>query len=140
MEIVTRRRMPRLVLAIAVIPLIALIGFQSAWAFACRIDGEVRDQCCCGKAESGERREVTPDAPVSIQQRCCCDISMHALQRAPDAREPVRDENVAMPATVASIESIAPPIPVAFGRLPATTERPPPPRIPRFLKKRAILR
>jgi hypothetical protein len=138
MEVVTRRRISRLVLAIAVIPLVALIGFQSAWAFACRIDGEVRDQCCCGKAERRERREVAPDAPV-LEKRCCCDISIHALQRAPDAREPVRDANVAMPATVALIESIAPQIPVAFGRLTATTERPPP-RIPRFLEKRAILR
>ena len=140
MEVVTRRRVPRLVLAIAVIPLVALLGFQSAWAFACRIDGEVRDRCCCGKAERRERRQIPPDAPVSIQKRCCCDISIHAVQRAPDAREPVRDASEAMPAMVASIESIAPPLPIAFGRLTATTERPPPPRIPRFLQNLAILR
>lgn len=128
-------------LALAVLPLVVIVGLQSAWAaFACRMDGEVRDRCCCPSKQDRDDRKVAGDAP-RIEARCCCDITFSASIDTPAARETARAEFAhfdfvvpnagfvmvpARPARISSIQTLARP--------------PPPPRIALYLDKHALLR
>lgn len=126
-----------LVLAIAVFPLVMLVGFQSAWAYACRIDGTVRDRCCC--ATDDQRREAASDPQVRIESRCCCDVSIRELDRAPAAREIARDATFVVPEIPSSATALALPMPQHGSVVTPASARPPPPALS-FLEKRAILR
>lgn len=135
---VVSRRFRRFAIAAAVLPLVVLVGLQSAWAaFACRVDGEVRDACCCPK-KSADHRD---DAPHIIAP-CCCDVTIHDRADGPDARQAERSDPLAIPAFVAPSVLTTPARP-AFGVLANTRfafARPPPPSVPAFLANRSILR
>ena len=133
-----RQRISTLVLAIAVFPLVAIVGFQSAWAFACRIDGQVRDRCCC--ATRGERaREQLPDTFAHMKSRGCCDVSRHEVEQAPAARETPRDAHVIAPSAQTIVIAFIAPMPARVPTISQASARPPP-LAPTFLDKRVILR
>lgn len=129
----------RPLLALAVLPLVVIVGFQSAWAaFACRFDGEVRDRCCCPSKQ--DRDEVRDDAP-RVEARCCCDITFHASIDAPDAREAGRADfahlELVLPTTTFVIVA---PRPERMAAIQTLARPPPPPRIALYLDKHALLR
>jgi hypothetical protein len=131
------RTIPRPLLAALVLPLVVIVGFQSAWAaYACRMDGKVRDACCCKPAK--QEREREPAAPT-IAARSCCDVTIHQPAEAPLVREAERGAFAHVPAIVlVSALAFAPPRyeHVAAVELPAR----PPPRIPIYLAKQVLLR
>jgi hypothetical protein len=122
-----------------VVPLVVIVGFQSAWAYACRIDGKVRGRCCC-KVEKRERTErEAPDGTSRIAARSCCDVTFHEQSKTQDARESVRWElahfDVVIPIATAALV-----VPRVDRAALATTAARAPPRVPIFLDKHAILR
>ena len=134
-----RRPLRKPLLAAVVLPLVVIVGFQSAWAsFACRVDGIVRDECCC-KHDKREKEQPADSAPHIAPQNCC-DVSIYEHRDAPLARE---TERAAFHHDATIIE--APAFAVVSPRIASATAivamaRPPPPRIALFLDKHALLR
>lgn len=132
------RTIPRPLLAALVLPLVVIVGFQSAWAaYACRIDGKVRDECCC-KHDKTERKKPVDDAPRMAAQSCC-DVTINGAPEAPLVREADRATFTHLPVVVPAIAHAIVPPPVERVATVATMARPPP-RVPLFLDKQAILR
>lgn len=133
------RALPRPVLAAAVLPLVVIVGFQSAWAaYACSADGEVRDHCCC-PAKQDDDREPADGAP-RIERQACCAISQHSSPDVPVAREVARE-------AFTPLVLIVPAAPLALITPPAqrdtttiATMARPPPRVALYLDKHALLR
>jgi hypothetical protein len=122
-----------------VLPLVVIVGFQSAWAaFACRVDGKVRDHCCC-KTEKNERK-LPADEPSRVTARSCCDVTIHEASEAPLVREVDRATFAHVPVIIPSVMlAVATPRAERVALIP-TMARPPPPRVPLFIDKHAILR
>ena len=134
-------RFRRIVLAAAVLPLVVLIGLRSAWAmYACQIDGEVRDACCCPKKEKDRDREPADEAP-RMAASCCCDVTVGESSDAPQARETDRtqanDGAVVLVASTADLSMLAP---VGTRTRWHAFARPPPRSVPTYLANRSILR
>lgn len=132
------RAIPRPLLAALVLPLVVIVGFQSAWAaYACRIDGKVRDACCC-KHDKKDRKKPIDDAPRMAAQGCC-DVTINELKEAPVVIEGDRATFTHVPVVVPAIaHTIVAPRIERIATV-ATMARPPP-RVPLFLDKQAILR
>jgi hypothetical protein len=121
-----------------VLPLVVIVGFQSAWAaFACRVDGKVRDECCC-KHENKERKQPI-DEPPRMAAQGCCDVTIHEAREAPIVREVDRATFTYVPVVVPAI-ALAIVTPRAEHVATVATMARPPPRVPLFLDKQAILR
>lgn len=131
------RRFRRIVLASAVLPLVMLIGLRSAWAaYACSIDGEVREACCCP-----EDPEHGPVDATRIDARCCCDITHGESAAPPDART----AKTSHADHAVSLGFAVPPSPVmvvlrAVQCTHLAYARPPPPAVPTYLANRTIVR
>lgn len=138
-ECLVGRMIPRPLLAALVLPLVVIVGFQSAWAaYACRMDGKVRDECCC-KPDKKERKKSADETP-QLSAQGCCDVTIHEADEAPVVREADRATLIGVPAMVPIIAQHV----IIRPRLErqtaiARTSRPPP-RVPVFLDKQAILR
>lgn len=134
------RQIPRPLLTALVLPLVVMVGFQSAWAaYACRVDGEVRDRCCCEKKKKKSDERSSDDRPSQLTARSCCDVTIHAAYDAPLTRESDRVSFAYVPVLGrTSVQLIATPRTEHFATI-ASTARPPP-RVPLFLDKHAILR
>lgn len=129
----TRGRKPWI--AIAVVPLMLIIGLESAWAaFACRMDGEVRDRCCCPSTS----REEAP-SNTTIDARCCCDITLHASADVAPAREQSRIEQAHV-AVVMPVVILAPVLVRTSRILEVTPIARPPPWRALYLDKQSLLR
>lgn len=135
-EVVARR----IALTIAVLPLIVLVGLRSAWAaYACSVDGKMRDACCCPK-DDDDKRSPSDGAP-RIQAPDCCDVTSGETPEGPDAREADRLRTLDAPATASvSVTFTAPIVPAEATRTRTTYARPPPRAIPTYLANRTILR
>jgi len=130
----------RSLLAIAVLPLIVLVGLRSAWAaYACTMDGKVRTACCCPKKAEPPR---TPhDGAQRLAAADCCDVTIGEATVPPDAREADRISTPdASPFTIASAVVAAPLGHVELTVTRATFARPPPRTTPTYLANRSILR
>jgi hypothetical protein len=134
------RTIHKTLMAALVLPLVVIVGFHSAWAaFACRIDGQVRDHCCC-EANKTKREKLHDDAPPSIASRCCCDVSIHEAPAAPVVRELERASFGFTPLVVPTVTfTIAAPRVEHLTTI-VTMARPPPPRLALYLDKQALLR
>ncbi|MBA2542364.1 MAG: hypothetical protein H0V17_22170 [Deltaproteobacteria bacterium] len=133
------RPLRRPLLAIAVLPLVVLVGFQSAWAaFACRIDGKVRDHCCC-KPEKRERDRGPADGAPRIKAQSCCDVVFHEPSEAPVTREAEQSlfahADIIVPTVSIAIVSPRVERVVSFAAMAR-----PPPRVALYLDKHALLR
>lgn len=132
-------RLRRLVLVTAVLPLVVLIGLRSAWAaYACRIDGDVRDTCCCPKSRKTADAAAT-DEPPRMAAACCCDVTSGESADAPQAREVDRLADFSAPALVAQTIDFSIRALTTTPLMRHSLARPPPP-VPAYLAKRAILR
>ncbi len=112
-----------------------IIGLESAWAaFACRMDGEVRDRCCCPRTA----RDETPQ-DTSIVARCCCDVTVHASADVSPAREQSRVEQTLVVVVLPTL--VLAPLSVRASRILEITPiaRPPPWRT-LYLDKHSLLR
>lgn len=115
-----------------------IVGLQSAWAaYLCTRDGITRTSCCCTGAKRDKRENI--DLIPTIKAQGCCEVSIHETKQAPAAR----DEQRPTFAHVDVVLTIAPSAP-AVSRIervvaPSLKARPPP-RLPLFLDKQAILR
>jgi hypothetical protein len=131
------RAIPRRLLTALVVPLVVIVGLQSAWAaYVCRLDGKVRDHCCC--AAEREHPRPTDDA-THIAARGCCDVTVHATREAPAARAATAATFVHVPLVLPVVAFVRPaPRPARV----VTIAHPPrpPPRVPLFLDKQALLR
>lgn len=133
------RRLPRPVLAAAVLPLVVIVGFQSAWAaYACRADGETRDHCCCPAKQDDDRGPA--DGAPRIERQACCEVSLHQGSDSPAAREVSREGFVPAMLLVPSgpFAVVIPAAPRATVTIAAMAR--PPPRVPLYLDKHALLR
>lgn len=135
------RRIRRIVLTAAVLPLVMLIGLRAAWAsYACTIDGDVRSACCCPQ-KSTQAQEPSDGAP-RMQANCCCDVTMGESSAPPDARlgESSRVSDMPFVLTM-TVPEVAPPTAWTAATVTASA-RPPPPRrsLPTYLANRTILR
>jgi hypothetical protein len=137
-------RSRRIALAAAVLPLVLLIGLRSAWAaYACRIDGEIREACCCPKKEKTEKdRERAPvDEAPRMAASCCCDVTMGESPEAPQARETNRVHASGVPlALVATRIELSVLTPVGARTAWHALPRAPPRAVPTYLANRTILR
>lgn len=130
----------RSLLAIAVLPLIVLVGLRSAWAaYACTMDGKVRTACCCPKKT--ETQQAPHDGVPRIAAADCCDVTIGEASVPPDAREADRISTPdASPIAIASA-MVAPPLEhVSLTVTRTTFARPPPRATPTYLANRTILR
>lgn len=123
------------------LPLALLIGLHSAWAaYACRIDGEVRDACCCPKKDK-DRDRTPADEPPRIAASSCCDITIGESTNGPPAHKTERayanDIPLAVVATASDVSLLTPAAVRVFWHVYA---RPPPPSLPTYLANRTILR
>lgn len=133
-----RRTIPKPLLTALVLPLVVIVGFQSAWAaYACRIDGKVRDHCCC-KTEKKTQRTPVDDGP-RITRPDCCDVTINEATEAPRMREAARATFEHVPVVVPAVMPAIVAPRVEHVTAVATMARPPP-RVPVFLDKHAILR
>jgi hypothetical protein len=134
-------RFRRIALTAAVLPLALLIGLRSAWAaYACRIDGEVRDACCCPKKEKDRDRAPADEAP-SMAASCCCDITIGESTDAPQAHKTERVNANDIPIVlVATVSDVSLSTPVAVRASWHAFARPPPRSVPTYLANRSILR
>ena len=132
--------LPRPLLVAVVVPLIVSVGLQSAWAaFACRVDGQVRDYCCC-KPEKQESESDAPHQDVPrLAARGCCDVTIREATEAPPVRESDRATVAYLP-VVGTTLTLAVITPSVERVVPIATMARPPPRIAIFLDKHAILR
>jgi hypothetical protein len=125
----------RLVISLAVLPLILLVGLRSAWAtYLCRGDGTVRTHCCCP-----ERPQDLPDTQPRLAAADCCDLRVAEPASVPVIREsepPTRDQAPAILVPqvppIAAARDVVVPGQRGLAR--------PPPTIPTFLVNRTILR
>ena len=127
-------------LALAIVALVAVVGFQSAWAaLACVVNGSARDHCCC-KAQRDRSHRDHSDEALRFERQDCCQVSARDAFSAPALREAERIAFDFVPA----IESVTPVVlaPAYFERTWSPTEmaRPPPARVPLYIDKLAILR
>jgi hypothetical protein len=133
----------RLALAIAVVPLIVLVGLRSAWAtYACAIDGKVRAACCCPEKAHSNKQPVDDDAP-RIARAGCCNVTIGETSDKPDAREAERPRVDHVPSVETAIvvtPVVEPPAPTMLRRAYTTLPRPPPPARLIYLANRTILR
>jgi|SRR5690349_9203104 len=131
------RRLRRLILASAVLPLVVIVGLRSAWAaYACRIDGEVRSACCCPKPKATHRVDETP----RVAARCCCDVEVHVAAQNPTASEATRAGFDAPVLAVTIPPALVARFITAIDPVRPDSARPPPPAVVGFLDKQAILR
>lgn len=139
-QLVTRR-VRRIVLTAAVLPLVVLIGLRSAWAaYACSVDGEVRSACCCPKKADTERAAGDDEVP-RIEANCCCDVTVGESSAAPDAREVNRSNTDDFSCVVVVATPVVAPVARATVRsTPVALARPPPRSVPTYLANRTILR
>jgi len=113
-----------------------IIGLQSAWAaFACRMDGEVRDRCCCPRTS----RDETPRDTTTIDARCCCDITLHASAEVSPVRDQPRIDQTHV-AMVLPTVTLAPLSVRASRILEITPIARPPPWRALYLDKHSLLR
>ena len=118
-------------------PLVMLIGFQSAWAaFACRMDGEVRDVCCCPPKKA---KQKPSSEDTQLQAQGCCDVTIHTRDEATPGREPSRFELAAFEIVAPVATPLRPQERVERSPSVHTFARPPP-RIALYLDKHALLR
>lgn len=127
-------------LALAVVPIVVAVGFQSAWAaWACAIDGKARDRCCCKSERDQVPRDRSDDVP-HFERQDCCQVATHDVLSAPAAREVERIAFDFAPA----IETVTPIAlnPVHSDRQWSFAEvaRPPPRHVPIYIDKQALLR
>lgn len=131
--------MRRPLLAAVVLPLVVIVGFQSAWAaYACRVDRKVRDHCCCKTEKRDHAQREAPDVP-RITARGCCDVTIHEQPKTPDAREAARPV-LAHLDVVVPVLTVAPIVARVEHVAPSVTGARAPPRVPLFLDKHALLR
>ena len=135
-------RFRRIVLAVAIVPLVLLIGLRSAWAaYACRIDGEVRNACCCPKKDKDSDR--APVETPRMSASCCCDITVGETADAPQARETDRGHHandVALAFIATTLDRSVVVDPAGTRMMVHAFARPPPRSVPTYLANRAILR
>jgi hypothetical protein len=131
----SRSRAHRAVCAALVVPLILLVGFRSAWAlYACRVDGQVRESCCC----KAKHRQHDSRAPI-VKSAMCCDVTIETTPSAPQLRDTERASTQAPPMIVTTVPTAAPIAPIARAiAIARPTARPPP--IATFLIKQSFLR
>jgi len=127
-------RLSRPLLAAVVLPLVVIVGFQTAWAaYACGSDGRVRDHCCC------KQKKSQSDGVAHLARQRCCAMSINALPDQPVARAPERASfDAAVPvAPMASLPVVAPPVErvISLNQLAR-----PPPRTALYLDKQSLLR
>lgn len=129
----------RIVLTAAVLPLLVLIGLRSAWAaYACRMDGQIREACCCPDQDTDERAPA--DGAPRMAPASCCDVTIGESADTPQARETARDANDVPPVLVTTVADTSLVAPVAR-RVPSNAfARPPPRPVPTYLANRTILR
>ena len=126
---------PRPLLAAFVLPLVVLLGFQSAWAaYACRSDGRVRDHCCC------KPKKDQPSQEPRLASQGCCDVTIHAAPKAPPLREVAGSAPVQARVLVAAVMPAFVPQRVVQRVVTTATMARPPPRVPLFIDNQAILR
>jgi hypothetical protein len=133
------RRSRRIALAIAVLPLVVLVGLRSAWAaYACRVDRQVRSECCCGAKKSSSQHRPADDGP-RLQASSCCDVMHGESAPPPDARTTEAHQTDFVPCLIASVP-VAPEPAVRTSRGEFEhSARPPPPDVPIYLANRSIL-
>lgn len=138
-DLVTLQRR-RIVLTAAVLPLLVLIGLRSAWAaYACRMDNQIREACCCPEKETDGERAPADGAP-RMASASCCDVTIGESADTPQARETARDGNEAPLVLVTTLADASLVAPVAR-RVPSNAfARPPPRSVPTYLANRTILR
>lgn len=133
-------RFHRIILAAVLMPLAVMVGLRSAWAaYACRIDGEVRDACCCPKPEK-ERDHAPADEAPGITASCCCDVTIGETAANPQAHtaEQFNANDCFVGGVIADEVEV-----VAFVTASAcwhALARPPPRSVPTYLANRSILR
>lgn len=132
------RRSRRIAVAIAVLPLVVLIGLRSAWAaYVCRVDRQIRSECCCGHKKSSHR--PADDGP-RMQASGCCDVMHGESALPPDARATEAHQIDSAPCVIASVPVAAPEPAVRTSRAEFEhAARPPPPDVPIYLVNRSIL-
>lgn len=137
-DVVTRR----ILLTIAVVPLIVLVGLRSAWAaYACSMDGKVRDACCCPQDKKKTDSERGVDGVPRIVAPDCCALTLGESSTVPDAREADRLRTAELSMMAITPATIVAPLVHATLRPTRTTlARPPPPAVPTYLANRSILR
>lgn len=119
------------------LPLVVIVGFQSAWAaYACRVDGKVREQCCCKQSD----REEPSDGAPRMGAQSCCDVTINEPAEAPTVREVERSAYAYVPVVVPTVAFVIATPRVGRVASIATMARPPPPRLPLYLDKQALLR
>ena len=130
----------RIILTVAVLPLIVLVGLRSAWAaYACSMDGQVRDTCCCPKKADSKRSPS--DSTPHIETRDCCDVTRGAPVDRVDAREADRLRNLdASVVAIVATDIVAPAMRPELTRPRVPLARPPPHTLPTYLANRTILR
>ncbi len=134
-------RARRTVLVAAVLPLVVLIGLRSAWAaYACRMDGQIREACCCPKQETNSEHAPADGAP-RMAASSCCDVTIGEAADTPQLRETARchaDDAPLVLVTIATDSSVVRPV---DRRVPSNAfARPPPSSVPTYLANRSILR
>ncbi|MDX2089700.1 MAG: hypothetical protein SFX73_17725 [Kofleriaceae bacterium] len=131
----------RIALTVAVLPLIVLVGLRSAWAaYACSMDGQVRETCCCPK-KPDSKRSPSDGGAAHIEARDCCDVTRGAPVDGVDARE--ADRLRPLDASVLAIVPtafVAPAMRPALTRPRAPLARPPPRTVLTYLANCSILR
>lgn len=134
------RTIPKPILAALVLPLVVIVGFQSAWAaYACRVDGRVRSECCCKPPEKDRDQRAPADGAPRMAPQGCCDVTIREPSEPPVIRETDGAAFASIPVVVPAIASVIAPRRIERAASIATMARPPP-RIPLFLDKQALLR
>lgn len=134
------RTIPRPILTALVVPLMVIVGFQSAWAaYACRVDGKVRSECCCKPPEKDRDARAPIDGAPRMAPQGCCDVTIREPADAPVVREVDRASFAYAPVEVPTI-ALAIVTPRVERASPLATMARPPPRVPLFLDKQALLR
>lgn len=131
--------MPRPVLALAVVPLVLVIGFQSAWAFVCAAGTKARDHCCCKSQQNQTHRGQRDDVP-SVKRQDCCQVASQGAVSAPVVREAERVGFEFLPAMLWSTPVAMAPMFVERRWAMAEMARPPPVRVPIYIDHQALLR
>jgi len=117
-----------------VLPLVVVVGFQSAWAaYVCRADGQRAHPCC------KEKRNAADDGIPRITAQTCCKVTVHLLNDATPARESDRVSFSYAPpiAALISLPIVAPRVERVVSI--AALARPPP-RGALYLDNQALLR
>ena len=139
-SVVVSRRLRRIALTAAVLPLVVLFGLRSAWAqYACAVDGRSRSSCCCPK-KAAARHEPADGTPRLAASRCCAvTVGETSVPPAVRATDSSRADDVPWPAAVGAAAP-APAVPASIASPHIALARPPPPALPAYLANRTILR